>query len=124
MKVQNCIEIWRIAYSNNLRRLLGMLQYNSASEMFVCLNISSISELLRKYTYSYRSRRMTSHNCILFSRLCVLQLSLCILLYGLGGNAFSLHSCNILQFIIVLACTVICVLYSIMCIIIMDYMWW
>ena len=41
----------RIAYNNSLRKLLGIPKYNSASEMFVCLNIPSFNELLRKYVY-------------------------------------------------------------------------
>ena len=39
----------RIAYNNSLQKLLGIPKYNSASEMFVCLNIPSFNELLRKY---------------------------------------------------------------------------
>ena len=35
----------RIAYNNSLRKLLGIPKYNSASEMFVCLNIPSFDEL-------------------------------------------------------------------------------
>ena len=50
---------------NRLRKLLGIPKYNSASEMLVCLNIPSFNELLRKY--SYRSRLLASHNCILLS---------------------------------------------------------
>ena len=57
----------RIAYNNSLRKLLGIPKYNSASEMFVCLNIPSFNELLRKYVYSFRSRLLASHNCILLS---------------------------------------------------------
>ena len=57
----------RIAYNNSLRKLLGIPKYNSASEMFVCLNIPSFNELLRKHVYSYRSRLLASHNCILLS---------------------------------------------------------
>ena len=57
----------RIAYNNSLRKLLGIPKYNSASEMFVCLNIPSFTELLRKHVYSYRSRLLASHNCILLS---------------------------------------------------------
>ena len=32
----------KIAYNNGLRRLLNLLKYNSASEMFVNLNIPSL----------------------------------------------------------------------------------
>ena len=41
----------RIAYNNSLRRLLGIPKCNSASEMFVQLNIKSLGELLRKYVF-------------------------------------------------------------------------
>ena len=55
-------------YDNiNMLILLGIPKYNSASEMFVCLNIPSFNELLRKHVYSYRSRLLVSHNCILLS---------------------------------------------------------
>ena len=60
----------RIAYNNSLRSYWAyqsttvLLKY---SEMFVCLNIPSFNELLRKYVYSYRSRLLASHNCILLS---------------------------------------------------------
>ena len=36
----------RIAYNNSLRKLLGIPKYNSASEMFVCLNIPSLMSFL------------------------------------------------------------------------------
>ena len=36
----------RIAYNNSLRKLLGIPKYNSASEMFVCLNIPSLMSYL------------------------------------------------------------------------------
>ena len=36
-----------IAYNNGLRRILNLPKYNSASEMFVNLNIPSFDELLR-----------------------------------------------------------------------------
>ena len=55
----------RIAYNNSLRKLLGISKYNSASEMFGCLNMPSFNELLRKYVFSYRSRLLAYHNCIL-----------------------------------------------------------
>ena len=38
----------KIAYNNNLRRLLSLPKHNSASEMFVNLNILSFGEFLRK----------------------------------------------------------------------------
>ena len=44
----------RIAYNNSLRRLLGIPKYNSASEMFVHLNIKSFGELFRKYVFQIK----------------------------------------------------------------------
>ena len=38
----------RIAYNNSPRILLNIPKNNSASEMFVCLNIPSFGELLKK----------------------------------------------------------------------------
>ena len=52
----------RIAYNNSLRRLLGVPKYNSASDMFVSLNILSFGELLRKYVFSFMNRLSTSCN--------------------------------------------------------------
>ena len=77
----------RIAYNNSLRKLLGIPKYNSASEMFVCLNIPSFDELLRKYVYSFRNRLVCSQNCI-FLLVSVAQLCRYILLYGFGGCPF------------------------------------
>ena len=42
----------KVAYNNSLRRLLGLPSHNSASIMFVNLNIPSFAELLRKYVYT------------------------------------------------------------------------
>ena len=41
----------KIAYNNSLRRLLALPKHNSASEMFINLNILSFGELLRKFVY-------------------------------------------------------------------------
>ena len=46
----------KIAYNNGLRRILNLPKYNSASEMFVNLNIPSFDELLQKFVYSFKSR--------------------------------------------------------------------
>ena len=50
----------RIAYNNSLRRLLGIPKYNSASEMFVQLNIKSFGEKLRKYVFCFINRLTVS----------------------------------------------------------------
>ena len=57
----------RIAYNNSLLRLLGIPKYNSASEMFVQLNIQSFGELLRKYVFCFIDRLTFSDNSILVS---------------------------------------------------------
>ena len=68
----------KIAYNNSLRRLLSLPKHNSASEMFVNLNILSFRELLRKFVYSFQSRVIMSDNILL----------LYILPFGLGGIPF------------------------------------
>ena len=55
----------KVAYNNSLRRLLGLPSHNSASGMFVNLNIPSFGELLRKYVYSFRNRLESSENIII-----------------------------------------------------------
>ena len=55
----------KIAYNNSLRRLLALSKHNSASEMFVNLNILSFGELLRKFVYSFQSRLIISDNILL-----------------------------------------------------------
>ena len=55
----------KVAYNNSLRRLLGLPSHNSASGMFVNLNIPSFGELLRKYVYNFRNRLETSDNVII-----------------------------------------------------------
>ena len=42
----------KIAYTNGIRRLLRLPKYNSASEMFVNLNLPSFNTLLRKFVFS------------------------------------------------------------------------
>ena len=46
----------KVADHNSLRRLLGLPSHNSASSMFVNLNILSFGELLKKYVYSFKNR--------------------------------------------------------------------
>ena len=46
----------RVSYNNSLRRFLSIPKYNSASEMFVNLNIKSFGELIRNYIYSFMNR--------------------------------------------------------------------
>ena len=57
----------RIAYNNSHRRLLGIPKHNSASKMFVQLNIKSFGELMRNNIYSFMNRLQCSSNLILSS---------------------------------------------------------
>ena len=75
----------KVAYNNSLRRLLGLPSHNSASSMFVNLNIPSFGELLRKYVYNFRNRLETSDNVISL----ILHFSLA---YGIGGVTSCHHA--------------------------------
>ena len=52
----------KVAYNNTLRRFMGLPWHNSASEMFINLNIKSLGEMLRCFVYSFRSRIMIPGN--------------------------------------------------------------
>ena len=54
----------KIAHNNSLRRLLNLPRYNSAPEMFVNLNIPSLSELLQKCLFSFKTRIIESDNLL------------------------------------------------------------
>ena len=53
----------KVAYNNSV--YVGLPSHNSASGMFVNLNIPSFGELLRKYVYSFRNRLESSENSII-----------------------------------------------------------
>ena len=55
----------KIAYNNSLRRILSLTSLNSASGMFVNLNIPFFGELLGKYEYSFRNRLEANDNAIM-----------------------------------------------------------
>ena len=57
----------RIAYNNSFRRLLGIPKHNSASGIFLQLNIKSFGELPGSYIYSFMNRLQCSNNLILSS---------------------------------------------------------
>ena len=82
----------KIAYNNGLRRILNLPKYNSASEMFVNLNIPSFNELLRKFVYSFKSRIQDSCNSLVNG---IVKGLLChyLVRYGPGGVIFSTHNC-------------------------------
>ena len=85
----------RIAYNNSLRRLLGIPKHNSASGMFVQLNIESFSELLRSYIHSFMNR-LHSSNDLTLSSICESTVPICILIFGRGGMICYTVSCHIL----------------------------
>ena len=55
----------KVAYNNSLRRFLDLPWHNSASEMFVNLNIKLFGEMLRCIVYGFRSKIMISGNLML-----------------------------------------------------------
>ena len=57
----------KVAYNNGLRRFMGLPWHNSASEMFVNLNIKSFDELLRVVVHGFRSRIIIYGNFMLSS---------------------------------------------------------
>ena len=59
--------ILKVAYNNSLRRFMGLPWHNSASEMFVNLNIKSFGELLRVFVHGFRSKIIISRNFMLSS---------------------------------------------------------
>ena len=52
----------KIAYNNSLHRFMRLPWRNSASEMFVNLNIYSFDEMLRIFTFGFMSRVSVSNN--------------------------------------------------------------
>ena len=57
----------KVAYNNSLRRFMGLPWRNSASEMFVNLNIRSFDELLRMFVFGFRSMIINSNNLLISS---------------------------------------------------------
>ena len=67
-----CAPMWtkklRVTYNNSLRRFMGSPWRNSASEMFVNLNIRSFDELLRMFVFGFRSRKINFSNVLISSK--------------------------------------------------------
>ena len=57
----------KVDYNNSLRRSMGLPWHNSASEMFVNINIKSFGELLRVFVHGFRSNIIISRNFMLSS---------------------------------------------------------
>ena len=55
----------KVAYNNSLRRFMRLPWRNSASEMFVNLNIRSFDEMLRIFTFVFMSRVIVSNNLLI-----------------------------------------------------------
>ena len=55
----------KVAYNNSLRRFMRLPWRNSASEMFVNLNIRSFDEMLRIFTFGFMSRVIVSNNVLI-----------------------------------------------------------
>ena len=80
----------KVVYNNSLRRLLVLPSYNSASSMFVNLNVPSLGDLLRKYVYNFRNNLETVIMLLLVEFICLIfHLSLA---YGIGGATSCHHS--------------------------------
>ena len=57
----------KVAYNNSLCRFMRLPWRNSASEMFVNLNIRSMDEMLRIFTFGFMSRVIASNNLLIYS---------------------------------------------------------
>ena len=68
----------KVAYTNSLRRFMGLPWHNSASDMFVKLTIKSSGEMFRCFVYSFRSRIMISGKLMLIG----IYHSPCIIIYS------------------------------------------
>ena len=95
IKISKCVDYCYMLYSynNSLRRLLHLPKYNSASEMFVCLNIMSFNELLLTNTgiYNFISRL----SLILLWWLLIQFISKINQLSGDGGEVFYTELCSV-----------------------------
>ena len=71
---------------------MGLPWQNSASEMFVNLNIKSFGELLRVFVHGFRSRIIISR--ILCCQVFVIVHVVFIQSYGLGGEHHCMFICD------------------------------
>ena len=76
----------KVAYNNSLRRFMGLPCHNSASEMFVNLNIKSFGEFLQVFVHGFRSRIIISRNFML-SSICSSSCSRGVCRISQGGDA-------------------------------------
>ena len=64
---QNRFKKLKVACNNSLRRFMRLPWRNSASEMFVNLNIRSFDEMLRILNFGFMFRVIVSNNVLIFS---------------------------------------------------------
>ena len=63
----DCTKVPKISYNNSLQRFMFLPWRNSATEMFVNLEIYSFEEMLSIFVFSFRSRVSASHNQLIIS---------------------------------------------------------
>ena len=81
-----------VAYNNSLRRFMGLPWHNSASEMFVNLNIKSFGELLEFLYTVFVQGLLYLRNlcCQVFAMVQVVFIQS----YGLGGEHYCMFICD------------------------------
>ena len=57
----------KVAYNNSLRGFMKLQWRNSASKIFVILNIRSFDEILRIFTFGFMSRVIVLNNVVISS---------------------------------------------------------
>ena len=78
----------KLVYNNSLSRFMGLPWHNSASEMYVSLNIKSFGELLR----------VCVHGLLYLGILCCLLIAIVHVVFiqssGLGGEHYCMFTCD------------------------------
>ena len=82
----------KVAYNNSLRRFMGLPWHNSASEMFVNLNIKSFGELLRVFVHVFVQGLL--YLGILCCQVFVIVHVVFIQSYGFGGEHYCMSICD------------------------------
>ena len=57
-------DVNKVCYNNSLRFLFNLDRFCSASEMFVCRNIPSFNEIIRKNQYSFKNNILNTDNIL------------------------------------------------------------
>ena len=64
---KTALKIFKVAYSNSLRRFMRLPWRNSVSDMFVNLNIRSFDKMLRIFNFRFMPRVIVSNNVLISS---------------------------------------------------------